>query len=531
MAGGKLSPRQKMIGMMYLVLTALLALQVGSAVLDKFAIINTTLEEVNVENIGKNTETLKTISDAAGKSDNAKIKGAKDAAEKVRALTDKTYKNIEELKQKMIVTSGGTKVDEKLIQNHGSKAASLMIQQQEGKDYEKWLKDYVNQLNSIVAGAGVTDAKYADIAKAPKDIELFKDNKNHANKDFLTFTFENTPVIAGLASVTESQAQILDYEKDALARLAAIADAQNIKLDKFILMARPKSSIVAAGSKYEADLFITGSSSAMNPTFTKDGANIPVNEVEGIKMGKIEFTATAGAYDKDGNAKKSFKAAAKLGDKDILGDIEYIVAKPVIRVTTGTAPTLYMGCGNSVNFEVPALGTNYKPGFSANGAKVIPGSKTGNVIIIPNQRKVTVNVSNAGTPLGSEPFDVKPVPRPRIIAKDNNGRDIDLKNGIRAGAVAGLRVVAEADANFKSEVPKDANFRIRSMDVILARGTQRVAQMPLTSESIDLTAWRSQMRPGDRIMIEPKTVVRMTFEGGTEPVTVTGNDLVTIPIQ
>lgn len=531
MAGGSETPRQKMIGMMYLVLTALLALQVGSAVLDKFAIINTTMEKSNGENITKNNETLKTIAEAAGKSENATVKAAKDAAVKLRALTDKTYNNIETLKQQLIVESGGTKVDEKLIQNHGSAAASLMINKPQGKDYEKWLKDYVSELNSIVAGAGVKGTKYEDIAKAPKDIELFKDNEDHANKDFITFTFENTPVIAGLASVTESQAQILDYEKDALQKLAAIADAVNIKLDKFILMARPKSSIVAAGSKYEADLFITGSSSAMNPTFTKDGANVPVTEVEGIKMGKIEFTATGGNYDKDNNVKKSFKAAAKLGDKDILGEIEYTVAKPVIRVTTGTAPTLYMGCGNSVNFEVPTLGTNYKPGFSANGAKIVPGSKTGNVIIIPNQRKVIVNVSNAGTPLGSEPFDVKNVPRPRILAKDNNGRDIDLKNGIKAGSVAGLRAIAEADANFKSEVPKDANFRIRNMDVILARGTQRVAQMQLTTEAIDLTPWRSQMRPGDRIMIEPKTVVRMTFEGGTEPVTVTGNDLISIPIQ
>lgn len=531
MAGGKETPRQKMIGMMYLVLTALLALQVGSAVLDKFAIINTTMEKTNGENIVKNNETLKTISDAAGKSDNPKIKGAKEAAEKVRALTDKTYKNIEGLKQAMIKESDGTEVDEKLIQNHGSKAAAMMIQKQEGKDYEKWLKDYVNELNAIVAAAGVKDTKYEGIAKAPKDIELFKDNKDHANKDFLTFTFENTPVIAGLASVTESQAQILDYEKDALSKLAAIADAQNIKLDKFILMARPKSSIVAAGSKYEADLFITGSSSAMNPTFTKDGVNIDVVDVEGIKMGKISFTATAGAYDKDGNAKKSFKAAAKLGDKDILGDIEYFVAKPVIRVTTGTAPTLYMGCGNSVNFEVPALGTNYKPSFSATGGKVVPGSKTGNVIIIPSQRKVNVTVSNAGATLGTEPFDVKPVPRPRIIAKDNNGRDIDLKNGIKAGSVAGLRVNAEAEANFKSEVPKDANYRVRNMSVILARGTARVQEMTVTSESIDLSTWRALMRPGDRIVIEPKNVVRMTYEGTPEPVTVSSADLVQIPVN
>jgi hypothetical protein len=45
MAGGKETPRQKMIGMMYLVLTALLALQVSNAVLAKFAMIYETLEE------------------------------------------------------------------------------------------------------------------------------------------------------------------------------------------------------------------------------------------------------------------------------------------------------------------------------------------------------------------------------------------------------------------------------------------------------------------------------------------------------
>ena len=49
MAGGKETPRQKMIGMMYLVLTALLALQVSNAVLEKFAIINVTLSGLITE--------------------------------------------------------------------------------------------------------------------------------------------------------------------------------------------------------------------------------------------------------------------------------------------------------------------------------------------------------------------------------------------------------------------------------------------------------------------------------------------------
>jgi len=94
-----------------------------------------------------------------------------------------------------------------------------------------------------------------------------------------------------------------------------------------------------------------------------------------------------------------------------------------------------------------------------------------------------------------------------------------------------LRVNAEADENFKSEVPKDANFRIRNMSVILARGTQRVQELTLTSEIVDLSAWRALMRPGDRIVIEPKSVVRMTFKGGQEPITMTGQDIQNIPIN
>jgi len=50
MSGGKETPRQKMIGMMYLVLTALLALNVSSAVLEKFAIVNSTLIDLIHDN-------------------------------------------------------------------------------------------------------------------------------------------------------------------------------------------------------------------------------------------------------------------------------------------------------------------------------------------------------------------------------------------------------------------------------------------------------------------------------------------------
>jgi gliding motility-associated protein GldM len=531
MAGGKETPRQKMIGMMYLVLTALLALQVSNAVLEKFAIINETLATMIGIGTQSNTEQLAGIVKDGSKSPDPKVKRAVENAQKVREATANTIKYMEELKGKMMKTAGAEKVDEKLINDHSSKIATMMIDKKspDGKGFENKLKEYSKQLEELTGGK----VQFESLVKAPKDIPIFAGDEDHVRKDFLTFTFENTPAIAALASVNQIETEILENEAKALDHLAAEAGSRVLKVDKVVPMVRAVSSTVAAGAPYVADLFMAASSSALNPTMTVDGKSIAVEDdaATGLKMGRVKFNAQGGGYDDKGLAKRTMIAKISLPDSTYVANIEYFVAKPVIRVTTGTAPTLYMGCGNDVNIEVPALGTSYNPKFTATGAEVIPGAKVGRVTIIPSQRKVVVTVLNAGMNLGNEPFEVKNVPRPRMIAKDINGRDIDLKNGIKAGAVAGLRINAEPDANFKAEVPKDANFRIRNMSVILARGTARVAELTLTNESVDLGPWRAQMRPGDRIVIEPKTVVRMTFKGTPESVLVNSQDLITIPIN
>src|SRR5689334_16709556 len=106
MAGGKETPRQKMIGMMYLVLTALLALQVSNAVLEKFAIINGTLQGLIKQSTDKNTERLASIVDEGSKSSKPEIVEAVANAKKIRELTDKTVAYIETVKTEMMKTAG-----------------------------------------------------------------------------------------------------------------------------------------------------------------------------------------------------------------------------------------------------------------------------------------------------------------------------------------------------------------------------------------------------------------------------------------
>jgi gliding motility-associated protein GldM len=531
MAGGKETPRQKMIGMMYLVLTALLALQVSNAVLEKFAIINETLNGLIIEGKKNSTETLNNIIAEAGKSQSPKVVSARDRAQKVRDLTESTLSNIDALKLRMMDKAGSKEINEALINDHSSKVATMMMdsksQEQEGKKYETLLTTYVKELSEL------SGMQFSKLAKPPKELPLFAKDEDHVRKDYLTFTFENTPAIAAIASVTQTQTEILEYERQALDKLRAEAGAGRISFDQFVPMVRAKSSTVAAGAKYEAEMFLTGSSTAIVPEFYQDGKKLNVIEDETkVKMGKIEFTAQGGGYDANGFAKKQFKAEIKMNDTTFTKIIEYTVAQPTIRVTTGNAPTLYMNCGNTVFIEVPALGTNYNPAFSAGGsAEIIKGDKPGRVTIIPKQRKISVAVSNAGTPIGSQGFDVKNVPDPRYIAYVGNTA-VDLRNGIKANQIGSLRFAAEADQNFKEEVPKDARYRVKRAEVILGRGTAGVQRLNATNENPELRAWASQARPGDRIIIDIKDVVRRTYKDEEEKVVPKGSTgIIQIPIN
>ncbi len=529
MAGGKQSPRDKMIGMMYLVLTALLALNVSTAVLDKFLVINATLEELVVESESKNTDILNNILKAASETKSEKVLKAAEQAKLVREHTRNTLKKLDEYKVKMVEVSGGK--DEETGIPKGvtdyDKVANMMLSTPVGKQFEKDVNDYTNELNKIAG----TDMDV--LAKPAKEIEFFKNNPDHQNKDFLTITFYSTPTVAGLVSVTQMQVEMLEQEGKALGKLAQDADAAIVKFEDLVPMVRANSNTVAAGAKFVADMFIAASSKAAAPEMFRNGQPIPVvdDPKTGIKMGKVEFVASATSYDAANTSRQTFEAKIVLNSNEYIDQVEYFVVKPVIRVTTGNRPNLYRNCGNLVNFEVPTLGTDYNPTFSARGAVIEKGSRIGQAIVVPSERECSVTISNSGLVLGTETFNVRNIPKPRYIARSGS-TEISLKEGIRAATLSSIRVTADADPNFKEEAPNDANYRVRRIDVALVRGTSPQAQQSFTNENVEIGAWRNQARPGDVIVIDIRTVERRNYKGEAERVGVDGSEgIIQIPIK
>jgi gliding motility-associated protein GldM len=510
MSEQNLSPRQKMINLMYLVLTAMLALNVDSAVIERFVYIDQTLAAQVSENSKRNSQTVQNIEvaveDRGDRQDDLKVL---ERAKMVREATNEVIGYTKTLKEEIIQYSGGEDEEGNLRgAKDMDKIATYMIRQKRGDDLQQKLNSYVENLNSIAG----TD--FGPIANDGKNDPYFKNVPNQRNKDFKELMFESTPTAGGLASISQLMNQVLTYESAALERLADQVGAKDVSFDRIVPMVLPESKLVAAGAKYSAQLFISAASTGVTPSMRVDGRPIPVN-AEGF--GQIEFTATGGQYDKDGQLLKSFMAEIDLGDSTYRERIEYIVAKPVIQINSAAVQALYRNCGNELDVQVPALGSAYNPSFKVAGGAAI-GGQGGKVTVVPTAPKADLSVYSNGQFIGTQSFRVKPIPKPEIVMTAN-GSEIDQKRGM-SQAPREISLQAEADADFKQFLPNDARYRVTQWEVTLARGPRPIEQKKVSGPTANTQSFVTKARPGDRIVVEVKEVQRMNFQGERESVNI-----------
>jgi gliding motility-associated protein GldM len=522
MAGGKETPRQKMVGMMYLVLTALLALQVSSAIMEKFKFLDDSLqygnEQLNTTNVNTEKQIEKAVADAGGKD-----KHVVDKAAKVRKEANEIKEYIKNLRKEIVEITGGYEDDDPKKMYKGAKEEEKVAMymmggpSKNGKGYElkKEVEKFVDDLNSI----GIPNKKFAHIALDAKEDARIT-SKEQKNKDFVELNFVHTPMVAAMAVLSNLESDVLKHEAEALKELAALVGAADLKFDQVFPMVRPSSKVVAAGTKYEAELFLTASASTITPKMSYNGKTVEVDAK--TKRGKVVFTASGGSYDREGMSKQKFKYTVSFPfkGKDTIfnGEEEYFVAKPVIQVQSASVSALYRNCGNELNVQVPALGSTYNPSFTASGADVVRGAQKGIVTLIPTGVKVTLKVSSNGNYIGDQTFNVRLIPKPEIQVS-SNGKPVDEKQGMAAPGPRSLVCKAIPDDGFKTFLPKDARYRVSDWEVTLVRGKRPIgAPMKCTSEVANLSTFASQALPGDRILVEVKNVTRTNFVNKTENV-------------
>ena len=533
MAGGKETPRQKMIGMMYLVLTALLALQVNSAILLKFQFLDESLMGVNSKTVTDNADVLSNIKSAVDKGGNRSADNrVLNNAQEIRTKTSELVTYIRGLRDGLIAKTGGRSQDDPNQYANPSgedHVAMMMIGAANKRNGEAYvLKDKLNEYAKFLKQ--VNPNMPDQLAYDGKEDPVAKNDKTQRNKDFAELNFGETPLVAALAVLAQKENEVLKYEADALQKLAQQVGADIIKFEKIFAMARAESKVVAAGTKYKADMFIAASSDAITPKMSFQGK--PIKVVNG--MGQVEFTAAASNYDAEGNSKQSWKGQVTINqngrDTTFTVQEEYIVAKPVIQVQSAAVQALYFQCANELNIQVPALGAIYDPSFSASGGSAIKGAKKGLVTIIPNSTEVTVSVSSGGNAIGSERFKVRPIPKPELVPLVN-GRPIDVKRGVPAQSIRAVEIQAVADEGFKQLLPNEARYRVTKWKAYLVRNNAPIDQGDYNGPSANLSNFAAKASKGDRVVIEVLEVKRLNYRGEAVDAKTGGDNSWIVPLN
>ncbi len=533
MAGGKETPRQKMIGMMYLVLTALLALNVSTTVLDKFAFINQSLEQANVETSTRNAQTLtgmtKSVEEKGNRKEDLDVIAA---TEQLRAKTQEVLASLEESKETFVQITGGYSEGAKETKDrmhiegktNYDKVGHYMMPKEDGGDgngaaMQTLLNGYAEFVRDLLKKNGADEKellKYHKLALDANEDEYWKKDPNQRGKKWSQLNFHDSPTHAALATVSEFQANVLGYETAAMDYLKKRVGLKDLTFDDIKPVVMPESRYVAAGTPYVAEMFIAASASGLNDQIkmTYNGSSIPV--VDGV--GKVQFTATPGNYDKEGNSRKTFEAAitVPLGgglDTTFIDEIEYFVSRPVIQIQSQSVQALYRNCGNALDVQVPALGNAYNPSFTAKGGDAIKGPDRGQVTVVPNARKVTLTVSSNGNVIGSRDFGVRAIPAPEIKVGTDQG-EVNLKDGIPAKTPR-LFLIAEPDPSFKEFLPNDAKFIVAEAELTLVSGGLGRGNMRSGSR-VNLAQITRNARKGDIISIEIKKVQRQNFRKQVE---------------
>ncbi|WP_448520131.1 type IX secretion system motor protein PorM/GldM [Rhodoflexus sp.] len=514
MAGGKQTPRQAMINMMYLVLTCLLALQVSNTVLEKFYYMDDSLRYANTLAREATNKTLEGMKAQVAKEGNKPKDLAIIAqAEEAKAKTSAMMATIEQIRKELIEYTGGMKEDGKYAdEKNYDKSTTFLIGPEGSKSGKAYaLKEKLNKFAEEMS-AFDKEIQIAKIALDAKEMPRFKNDDNQRHKDFAQINFERTPLVACLAILSQMQSEVVRAESDVIKKLSTKVGGVEIKFDRINAMVSAESKIVAAGTKYRATMFLAASASNVVPQMSSTAG--PVKVENGI--GTVEFTAQGGAYDKDGNLKKSWEGTIKIKKADGEDTIfrvkeEYIVAKPVVDIQAANISALYYLCGNELKVNVPALGAAYNPSFQAEGGEVIKGASKSEIIVVPTTNKVVLKVFSDGNLIEPKEFKVKLLPDPKVEILNGN-KPLDTKLG--GACPSSLRARATADPSIKDVIPKDANYRVTEWTVALARGRRLVVpERKFTSEEANLNDFRAQAKEGDRLIIEIKQVKRRNYKG------------------
>lgn len=416
----RMSPRQKMINLMYIVLTAMLALNVSSDVLNGFTLVEDGLKRTN-SNVSDRNAALYMQLEEFTRQNPQKGKPWLDKAADVRRQTLSLYKYIDSLKLAIVRDADGVdgKVDNILNQDNLEASSKVMVTYGNGAKLERRLAAYRKYIAAYIADP----KKQAAIQKALATEPVLQKG-SMIKVPWVSGMFENMPVVASVTLLSKLQNDLLFAEGEALQTLVASVDAGDVRVNKLDAFVIPNSKLVMRGGKYSADIVLAAVDTTQRPAIFVNGRQLPANtrtyEFMAGQTGTFTYSGYLDVTRGDGTTSRyPFQS-------------DYTVIEPTATVSATMMNVLYAGINNPISISVPGVAQNAVSATMTNGSLTRSGdhwnahpTRVGAECVIT----VTATLEGRSQTVSMSTFRVRKLPDPTayIAYKDSKGNENHYK--------------------------------------------------------------------------------------------------------
>jgi gliding motility-associated protein GldM len=497
-----------MIGMMYLVLTAMLALNVSTNVLDAFAKVDASLHVTLDNTVEQNAMQYRRFERAYAENP-AKVGQLYVQADSLRKASDELYEYIQNFKVEVTKLVDGEAYDStarKIINtsdfDHPGTYAMVMIDPEKGLPNGEVLRHKIEEYRELLMDVQHFSERARNGKPAAIIRGIFNTDKGVNNDgDSIPWeasVFDGMPAGACLAILTKYQNDIRAYENRTLTRLWQRIDANDFKANDINAYVIPKSSYVIRGDQYEAQIILAAVDSTAKPDYF-------VNGVELGEDGIYRCTAT-------GSGLQTYSGIVryKQGRDTVSLPFEsaFTVGEPSASVMNEDLNIIYRDFDNRYVVSAPGM-TDNQLKVNVVGADV---KRQGKFYILrpkadAKQVKVTVLADMNGrmSTMGEKVFKVQRLPQPMPYFVDN-GKQVSSSSTPRKSLNKNTVLEIGYGEDGLLEVP----FEITSFDTYILRKTGKSSGNKFSAAQLKLIG---QLKSGDMVLVQN---IKYRTKGGAE---------------
>ena len=502
------TPRQKMIGMMYLVLTAMLALNVSTDILNGFTLVDNSLHSSIAATDTRNAKLYQDFQ-AANADNPEKTQEWFDKAKEVQHRADSLYNYIQDFKEHIALLADGKKRVEELraqgldptMHIEGNSNLDVTGQYAIVQGNGLILKEIVAYYRDYAAGLAESDAELRNAIQQALATERGYNAHEKDSCDWEVAVFDGMPVGASITILTKMQNDVRTTEGQLIQYLMDRTDAGDLRVNKLNAYVIPNSNYVIRGGKYSAQIILAAIDSTQRPEYYIEGQRINDHGLYEVAASGVGLKKYSGwiAYQNPSTGEM----------ENLPFSSEYSVGEPAVTISNNDLNIMYRGYENKFSISVPGV-SNDKIKVNVSGASV---HQSGGVWVIKpgeGSKKVTISVNaeldGKIQPMGSKEYRVKALPDPQAYF---SARDKEYTSGNIAPSTL-THSSGVVTASYGPEGLLDLPFKVTSFRAIINGMTTQSNGNKFTKDQL---AQIGKLKKGGMVVLQD---IRAVGPGGQE---------------